>query len=635
MIHDFPRSGSKPGELSPAYRRAPFLLTNFVIQSSFRSLSVAGRRQAQAVALYATLVGALNALDTLAVTPEVVAPLILGLTFPSAGFLCWASDAQLILTLGIFAVGLIAFSLALVVWFATGNVLAPVGAWLGLGVLAAFPQTVGLAAVPADTNLPWLLGPTLLVGSLALWLRGLALPQRNVDNVCHAAASPPHCPDPAEMSAQDEARVRLLLDRALQPVDAFEGFEWRDQFQTAAIRYQVNFMAYGLAMARQSHAPAATATYAEAQRRLIRKVGDHRVWRYWQLESAWGNLRRDPDPIPHQNIMYSGFVLLQMALGGETRLDLAKAGQVWRRYDMDCIASGLARQYRAAPYGLLACEPNWIYPLCNLITMAGIKASDARLGTDRWEEMAEPFFSALDREATRKDGSFIAFRSSLTGIAPPAPGGIVMQAFPCLFLNVLAPQRAQELWKLVRRKLDSGSWQRLFWPVDTGNYGFSRASSYAATAAAAVEMGDQEVADECLRRLDVECASQVDAGIAHRTRASLWAHALEVFARANRKDGLHDLAAHHRSHSGPHLLSAPYPDVQILRAACDAEGLGLVLGARAEGPEPGIRVGGLLPHRQYATGLSHQRFATADNTGTICLQLRDRGRVSLRVRPAF
>lgn len=635
MMHDFPRSGGKQSELSRAHRCAPFLPINFALQSSFRRLSVSGKRQALAIVLYATLIGALTALDTLAATPEVVSPLMLGLTFPSAGFLFWASGAQSILSLGIFAAGLIVFSIALIVWFATGNVLAPVGTWLGLGVLAVFPQTIGLAAVPTDTNLPWLLGPGLVAGSLVLWLRGSAMPRREPGLARLAAATPQPEADPAQMSAHDEARVRLLLDRALQPVDAFEGFEWRDQFQTAAIRYQVNFMAYALAMARQRHAPAATATYAEAQERLIRKVGDHRVWRYWQLENAWGNLRRDPDPIPHQNIMYSGFVLLQMALGGETRLDLAKGGEVWRRYDMEGIASGLARQYRGAPYGLLACEPNWIYPLCNLITMAGIKASDARLGTGRWEEMAVPFFAALDREATRKDGSFIAFRSSLTGIAPPAPGGIVMQAFPCLFLNALAPERAQEHWRLVRRKLDSGSWQRLFWPVDTGNYGFSRASGYAATAAAAVEMGDHEVAEECLRRLDVECASQVDGGVAHRTRASLWAHALEMLARANRKDGLHDLVAHHRSLNGPHLLSAPYPDVQILRATCNAEGLDLMLGARDDGPDAGIKIGGLLPHRQYATGLSHQRFATADDTGTICLQLRDRGRVSLHVRPAF
>ena len=129
--------------------------------------------------------------------------------------------------------------------------------------------------------------------------------------------------------------------------------------------------------------------------------------------------------------------------------------------------------------------------------MAGIRAADGRLGTDRWRQRAEPFLASLDREATRRDGSFIAFRSALTGIAPPAPGGIVMQAFPCLFLNALSPERAQEHWWRVRQRLDHGSWQRLFWPVDVGNYGFSRASSYAATAAAAVEMGDTAIAGEC------------------------------------------------------------------------------------------------------------------------------------------
>lgn len=60
--------------------------------------------------------------------------------------------------------------------------------------------------------------------------------------------------------------------------------------------------------------------------------------------------------------------------------------------------------------------------------------------------------------------------------SPPPGGGIVMLAFPSLLLNALSPEMARQQWLLVRQRFDHGSWKRLFWPVDVGSYGFSRAS---------------------------------------------------------------------------------------------------------------------------------------------------------------
>ena len=39
-----------------------------------------------------------------------------------------------------------------------------------------------------------------------------------------------------EFSLDDLKRMRFLLDRMLQPTRNFDGFEWIDQFQTAAVR---------------------------------------------------------------------------------------------------------------------------------------------------------------------------------------------------------------------------------------------------------------------------------------------------------------------------------------------------------------------------------------------------------------
>ncbi len=610
----------------------PFLPLYSTMQSYLQGLnwSISKGRQGRVLLVYAALI-IVSAIANCVVSgtfPNTVLPL--GLTFPGAGFLPAIAGDQAQLAFILFLASLSLFGFALLLWFATGNVLAPPLVWVGLAFGADNVHLLGMAATDAGHGIwPWLIGPIALIVATLGWLR--AKPVKTVKCIysvpCFASPRLPFEP----MSHDHSKRLRLLLDRALQPVETFNGFERRDQFQTAALRYQVNFTAYALAFVREHRAPAAKASFFDAQERLLHKIGDKRLWSYWRLENAWGNMRLAADPIPNQNIMYSGFTALQMALGGGDELHLHSANAPSRSYSLNEIADRIARQYRAAAYGLLDCEPNWIYPLCNLITMAGIKAADARLGSDRWEGLAKPFLDAVVREGMRADGSFIAFRSSLTGFAPPAPGGIVMQAFPCLFLNALSPELAQQQWHKVRQRLDLGSWRHLFWPVDVGNYGFSRASSYAATAAAAVEMGDRAVADECLRRLEEECPSCENEGVIHRENASLWAHALELMARSSRRDGLRDLVSRRPETCGPHLASAPYPDALILQAVTKNRGLDLTIEPGRLDARPQLEFGGLMPERHYRTGLTEQPYLRADREGRAMLRvaLSDHRRITL------
>jgi hypothetical protein len=619
--------------VSARHGTPPFLRVNSTIQSYLQYLvsSHHRRQQGRTLLAYAALLTVAAAPAACGFVDHAHKAMLLGLTFPGAGFLGWTSGQELLAT-GLFGAGLCAFGLSLILWFATGNVVAPLVVWGALAALAGTPAA-GLESVPL-AGWPWAIGPAVLATAALAWLwAGIRVPKSRSRETCSFAMAAGLRPVPDEASLDDLRRMRLLLDRALQPVERFDGFEWRDQFQTGAMRYQVNFMSYALAMAQHRHARAATGCFADAQRHLMVKIGDSRLWRYWGLENAWGNLRLGSDPVPRQNIMYSGFTALQMALGGGDRLELHRGGEPWRNYDLGEMIEALSQQYRASRYGLLACEPNWIYPLCNLITMAGIKAGDAQLGTDRWRQLSAPFLASLAREATRSDGSFIAFRSSLTGIAPPAPGGIVMQAFPCLFLNALSPELAQEHWHRVRQWLDKGSWRRLFWPVDVGNYGFSRASSYAATAAAAVEMGDAAIAAECLGRLEEECPSREIGGVIHREHASLWAHALEMLARSSQANGLRGLVDRPSGESGPRLVSAPYPDILVARAVAEGRDLELVLHPGGASSASVIEVGGLMPERHYHTGLPDQPFLKADRDGCALLPVSLTGRTTLSIKP--
>jgi len=634
------RTPSDTAGAAIAIRRAlaPFLLKYSAMQSYLHNLNLARatrsrRQQGRILLLYGLLVVVVEAGILLGDPGDRTRAGLLGLAFPGLGFAGWASTDQLWLALGWAAASLSAFGLALLIWFGTGNVLAPPVLWGVSAMFASRPDWAGLDPVPLSADWPVAVGPALWNIAAVVWIGSWRRPRSSRTPAVTANRDRAPVPDASdELSFEDLQRQRLLLDRALQPVQDFRGFEWRDQFQTAAIRYQVNFLSYALATTRARYAPAADAYFEEAQAKLLHKIGDHRLWRYWRLENAWGRLRLDADPVFDENIMYSGFTALQMALSGlPDDLVLRRRDREWRRYSLDGIAGRLADQYRASSYGLLACEPNWIYPLCNLITAAGIKASDTRNRTTRWPAMADDFRGALLREGMRVDGRFIAFRSALTGIAPPAPGGIVMQSFPCFFLNVLDPGLAEEQWHAVRVELDRRDWRKLFWPVDVGNYGFSRAAGYAATAAAAAEIGDAGVVRECLERLDAECPSRSEGGVIHRHRASLWAHCLETIARSVGRDGLRSMVATGQQTAGPRLARAAYPDILIARAVAGARSLDLVLYPGSEATVSTIEIGGLLPGRHYLTGLAQPKFLQADAAGVATIEVPLRGRTPLSI----
>ncbi|WP_066809151.1 hypothetical protein [Sphingomonas asaccharolytica] len=598
------------------------------------AFSSSARRQRRALlgySLFCTL-----ALGLRAIGDNAIDALALGLAFPGVGFLHWADGGQTVWVLGLFVMSLGMFGAALATWFATGNVVLPPLVWLAAAVAAMRPDLFMLDDRLAQSNTGILI-PALLMSSLAA--RGMIRPHAPTVPPKPALTRLPALPTPSrkEILLDDLKRLRLLTDRALQPIEAFDGFEWRDQFQTAAVRYQVNFTAYALAVARRNYLPAMTAWLGEAQAQLLAKQGDSRLWRHWALENAWGNLRLGRDPIPRGNIMSTGFVALQMAIGDTgAPLDLRRRGASWRRYGLDDMGDILARQYRAAPFGLLSCEPNWIYPLCNLITACGLRAADHRTGSAHWPGIAARFGTGLVDEFTTSTGDFVPFRSSLTGVAAPGVGGAVMQTFPCLFLNALYPELAEKHWERVRCRAEARGWRRALWPIDVGNYGFTRAAGYTASAAAAVEMGDAARARNLLDLLDMDCPGAMAGGVPHRPRASLWAHALELIARLGCTDGFRGLIESPTDAlAGPHLADADYPEILVASARREGEMLRLVLhpgAARAIRP---IAISGLKPARHYRTGLADQPFARADETGRAVIAVPLHGRTELRIVPVI
>ena len=419
-------------------RQSFHLPINFVLQSYLIcriGVSLTVRRQCRTIIVLLLIAAVGLVVATQAHNTSHLA-LGLGMMAPGAGFsVPIFVESSVIGPAFAMSTAVMAFVLALILWFGTGNVLAPVVVWIG-SAFAAVLFAGGKVIAPIDfaALLP-VAGsmPALVVLALVVTRGG------RPSKVTFPASVMIAAPRTGELDMSALQLQRLLLDRALQPVDQFEGFEWRDQFQTAAVRYQVNFLSYALSLSHAHYLPAFSGYILEAQQRLLAKQSDRRMWRYWALESLWGHLRRSADPVSRDNIMYSGFVAAQIAYaeaaGGrsiaqDSHLDL-RIGNHRLHYNLSALVAILAKQYRASPWGLLACEPHWVYPLCNQITATAIRAADARSGHANWTTIAPKFRDSLLTEFTTNDGQLIPFKSSLTGMAMPMAGGIVMQAFPC------------------------------------------------------------------------------------------------------------------------------------------------------------------------------------------------------------
>ncbi len=560
----------------------------------------------------------------------------LGLALPGGGFLGHAgidtASGLWHLAATVAATGL--FGIALGLWFGTGNIVAPPAAWLGCaGIAAAMPP--GMVHMSNPTIVPQIIACLALGLAIVTFARFIwAKECRSRDNAYLATArfetieTADMIP---EMSLEHLQRLRFALDRALQPVEAFAGFERLDQFQTAALRYQINVLAYAIAVTQARFTPAFSGYMRDAQFNLLDKQTQKPVWSYWGLENLWGNLRLDDNPIGAENIMFTGFVALQMTLlRANDESDFAASGRFRLNgrlaFGEADFIDRLDSETRRSAYTLFACEPNWIYPLCNTIGASAIRMSDP----ERWATLADRFRAALDSEFLDAFGRLVPCRSARTGLALPAIGGVMPLAMPCFFLNAIAPDLATRQWLLLRRRLFDGHGQlrrRAFWPIDTGNYRFTRASAYAATALAAAELGDREVLEACHGALNDECPNVLVDGVIHRPRASVWAHGVELMALAGVMNGFRDLTT--ANASGPKIDGLPYPSVLVASAHSSDDGLRAVIHGNGRFP---ARLSGLEAGRVYQCAGAATRPVRAGASGEATIELRLDGRTELTVQ---
>jgi hypothetical protein len=319
--------------------------------------------------------------------------------------------------------------IALVLWWGVSAILAPLAVVILGAVLAAAlaPSEAGAwdAAVPVVyAILVLLVGTAVARFERAYRVKLRAIPA--VNSYLATAELPRRTRAVRETNDLDAAALAFLLDLALQPLDELEGFDHGEQFHGGTcLRYQLTMIGSALAVANANLLPNFPGLMEQAQRNIVLKQTDIRTWRYWQVENFLGRLSLNPDPIVRDNIMFSGFLASQVgeyeAATGSDYFD--RPGSLtftWRDgrafvYDHHTLAEAVSRNFRSSRLGLFACEPGWVFTVCNAMAAQGLKSYELAHAGSLWREAEHGWKTGTFTEMMTADGGIRHMRSSWFG----------------------------------------------------------------------------------------------------------------------------------------------------------------------------------------------------------------------------
>lgn len=570
-----------------------------------------------------------------------------GIAVPGGGFLATGAPARGTLTVVLFCV-------ALLLWFGTGNMAAPGLVWVGAATLAArHAHRNGLRWRSAGIAIAAVTGATAL--QIRRHRRAVLTQQRSQAEAANEflgvaerplADRSPDIPVVEELDDEQLALTRRFVDMALQEPDDWSDWNVIDQFQPAALRYQINAVQDALAVQRYTRNPAFTGYLHDAHTRLFDRYLQRKVWGYWAWENLWGNLEWDPDPARRQNIMMTGYLAQSLGLYQAVSGDLRHSSPgaltfVWNKrrkfeYDYNSLCSHLAADYVRSPWGLVVCEPNWIFSLCNMRGGTGLRLHDQIHGTNYWAQVEDGYRRGFQRELVRPDGMVMGHRSSRVGFGAP---GLSLSAD----LRPLVPNVADRGFLLLQsicRDADGNvatPFKHDDKLLDPGNYSFNPLAAYGMVIDEAREAGDEELA----RGVDAELRERLPLAVDDRgwlvaEGASILAHAGYARGSWGRKAGWLDLVEKGRPQTwrdGPYLEHVDYPDVMVARSeSIDGQRLSAVLRSQTGRPTK-VAVAGLRPGGRYeVTGCAAQELV-ADSAGRAQLEVTGHGRLALDLAP--
>ena len=227
--------------------------------------------------------------------------------------------------------------------------------------------------------------------------------------------------------------LRRMLNLADQLPDDWSGMLGPTTMQEdfGALRFQLAYMAYAMALAHVHRLPAAPGLFKQPFEQLIDKMLSPDVWSYWHYVStgngpinrAQGELAPQWNPVGNDNIMYSAYIQ-SMALmyhylfrddryAREGALTFAVQAMFWGDgslrfpYDERSLNSHLYWGMVERGFLGIACEPNCVFQICNQPAIIGFRMHDLVYGTSYAEEVIAGYEMAwADFGILNEDGHY-------------------------------------------------------------------------------------------------------------------------------------------------------------------------------------------------------------------------------------
>jgi hypothetical protein len=638
---------------SPPLTNVPLANPPAIFSADHAQATLSRRLQRRAVVLFLALL-VLGILPTALGLPARWQALGLGLIIPGGGFAASGGWGY-----AWFALSLLLFAISLGLWVFTANFAVVVGVWL-VTALLAFQRARDPVAAGA---IGWVLATAALIVLWRMrvgWQHRAKVAARFVSRSAYlpaelATVATLAVPAPAagsrELSRRELAALRYSLDRGLQPVEGFGGFDVKDQFQSAALRYQINYLHYSLALAQAHYTPSFHGYLSTAQLNLIRKMTLRRVWSYWVYESLLGNFSLNFDPISKDNIMLGGFyngnIGMYMANTGDRSLaapgclEFALTRNKVYRHDARTIADKARWNFDHAVYCLYPCEPAFAYSYCNQFGLVGIHLNDRVFATDHAPRILSTFRRQFEREFIEQDGNIIPGRIDKTGFKIPVLDFVATLIGYAWLGTPHFPDIARRNYAIARRefmRLDaSGEMQHeanSYDRIDIGNYRRSEIYLVANSLLAAREHGDEEMAAAAMAKLDRYYQPDWRDGVLN-FNASTQIGAQLVMGHLMRKDDWRNAVLAGPPQGalrGPLLNDARYPDVLVARAASAGDNLELVLYPGGVETRQELGLERLTPGGRYRVLQTGSSF-DADPQGRARLSVELHDRTALSVVP--
>ena len=351
-------------------------------------------------------------------------------------------------------------------------------------------------------------------------------------------------------------------------------------------------------MSQFTRTPAFTGYLAAAQRNAIEKMLDRRVWGYWALENAWGNLRFGRDPIANSdNIMLTGFYGVMLSMYESLNDDrYSRPGALNFRWDdatafahdYPGLATAVHRSMTAAPFTLYPCEPNWIYTVCNTFGMNTLLGHDRLHGSGLFPDLEARLRDSYEHEFLRPDGRIIGVRSENYGMSWNFWSGSAVQLTTAYWLHAALPDIAQRTWWLVRETLERRPGRRSVpsavrcqphrpGQLPAGHRGLRHWPRHSWPPARWATTSGPTPHCRAWSGMPSRARKQ---GRAATRGGSVMANLYANLGRFGRHSAVRDLlvfGAPEAWRQGPVLAEADYPDVLVARAVTDGSGLDLVL----------------------------------------------------------